>query len=109
LTIAMNKEGYLNAVFNDAGKWLFSPKDSDGQRRINSTPNTFAIIAGSHAVADFAGRSVASTAIYTPGFAAPEQFTSAKQGPWTDIYGLSATLYNAIVGKKPPSAFDRML
>jgi len=57
----------------------------------------------------FAGRTVASTAIFTPGFAAPEQFASAKQGPWTDIYGLSATLYNAIVGQKPPSAFDRTL
>ncbi|HEX9521556.1 MAG TPA: peptidoglycan-binding protein, partial [Reyranella sp.] len=35
--------------------------------------------------------------------------TSAKQGPWTDIYGLSATLYHAITGQTPPSAFDRML
>jgi peptidoglycan hydrolase-like protein with peptidoglycan-binding domain len=35
--------------------------------------------------------------------------TSAKQGPWTDIYGLSATLYHAITGAAPPSAFDRML
>ncbi|MCL2648434.1 MAG: hypothetical protein FWD61_15735 [Phycisphaerales bacterium] len=43
---AMNTEGYFNAVFNDAGKWLFSPKDPDGQHRINSTPNTFAVIAG---------------------------------------------------------------
>jgi len=31
--------------------------------------------------------------------------TSAKQGPWTDIYGLSATLYHAIAGQTPPSAF----
>ena len=49
------------------------------------------------------------TAIFTPGYAAAEQFTSAKQGPWTDIYGLSATLYHAITGQTPPSAFDRML
>ena len=35
--------------------------------------------------------------------------TSAKQGPYTDIYGLSATLYHAITGHTPPSAFDRML
>ena len=35
--------------------------------------------------------------------------TSAKQGPWTDIYSLSATLYHAITGAAPPSAFDRML
>ena len=55
------------------------------------------------------GRTMAMTAIFTPGYAAPEQFTSAKQGPWTDIYGVSATLYHAITGRSPPSAFDRML
>ena len=59
--------------------------------------------------AAMAGRSTALTAIFTPGYAAAEQMTSAKQGPWTDIYGLSATLYHAIAGKTPPSAFDRML
>ena len=59
--------------------------------------------------AAMAGRSTALTAIFTPGYAAAEQMTSAKQGPWTDIYGLSATLYHAIVGKTPPGAFDRML
>ena len=59
--------------------------------------------------AAMAGRSTALTAIFTPGYAAAEQMTSARQGPWTDIYGLSATLYHAIVGRTPPSAFDRML
>jgi serine/threonine protein kinase len=59
--------------------------------------------------AGFAERSVVSTAIFTPGFAAPEQFTSAQQGPWTDIYGLSATLYNAILRQKPPNAFERLV
>jgi serine/threonine protein kinase len=59
--------------------------------------------------AAMAGRSTALTAIFTPGYAAAEQMTSAKQGPWTDIYGLAATLYHAITGQTPPSAFDRML
>jgi hypothetical protein len=59
--------------------------------------------------AAIAGRSQAMTAIFTPGYAAAEQMTSAKQGPWTDIYGLSATLYHAITDTTPPSAFDRML
>jgi len=59
--------------------------------------------------AAMAGRSTALTAVFTPGYAAAEQMTSAKQGPWTDIYSLSATLYHAITGKAPPSAFDRML
>src|SRR4029077_16348205 len=72
--------------------------------------------AGTHALFDFgasraaiAGRSTALTAIFTPGYAAAEQMTSAKQGPWTDIYGLSATLYHPTPAPPPPSAFDRML
>jgi serine/threonine protein kinase len=56
-----------------------------------------------------AEHSMAMTAVFTPGYAAAEQFTTAKQGPYTDIYGLSATLYHAITGQIPPSAFDRML
>jgi serine/threonine protein kinase/peptidoglycan hydrolase-like protein with peptidoglycan-binding domain len=56
-----------------------------------------------------ATRTGAMTAIFTPGYAAVEQFTSARQGPWTDIYGLSATIYQAITGTVPPSSFDRML
>src|SRR5205807_4566603 len=55
------------------------------------------------------GRTTALTAIFTPGYAAAEQMTSARQGPWTDIYGVSATLYHAITGSAPPSSFDRML
>lgn len=55
------------------------------------------------------GRTAAMTAIFTPGYAAAEQMTSAKQGPWTDIYGLAATIYHAITAKTPPNAFDRML
>ena len=55
-----------------------------------------------------AGRTSQMTAIFTPGYAAKEQFTSGKQGPWTDIYGLSATVYHAITGRKPPSALERM-
>ena len=59
--------------------------------------------------AAMADRTAAMTAIFTPGYAAAEQMTSARQGPWTDIYGLSATLYHAIVGHPPPNAFERML
>jgi serine/threonine protein kinase/peptidoglycan hydrolase-like protein with peptidoglycan-binding domain len=55
------------------------------------------------------GRSTALTAIFTPGYAAVEQFTASRQGPWTDIYGLAATLHHAIIGRPPPSAVDRML
>src|SRR5882757_4719566 len=39
--------------------------------------------------AAMAGRSTTMTAIFTPGYAAVEQYTSAKLGPWTDVYGLA--------------------
>ena len=29
-------------------------------------------------------------------------------GPWTDVYGLAATMYYALTGRIPPSALDRM-
>jgi len=56
------------------------------------------------------GRSTSMTAVFTPGYAAVEQFVpSSKLGPWTDIYGLSATFYQATTGRIPPSAFERIL
>jgi len=59
--------------------------------------------------AALAGRSTTFTAIFTPGYAALEQFASTKLGPSTDIYGLAATLYHAIAGRAPPSAIERMI
>jgi serine/threonine protein kinase len=59
--------------------------------------------------AAMADRTAALTAIFTPRYAAVEQLTSDKQGPWTDIYGLSATLYHAITGRPPPSSLERAL
>ena len=59
--------------------------------------------------ASIAGRTSAMTAVFTPRYAAAEQLTSDEQGPWTDIYGLSVTLYSAIVGRTPPTAVERML
>lgn len=59
--------------------------------------------------AAIADRSQVMTAIFTPGFAAPEQASIGKQGPWTDIYGLAATLYACACGKPPQSALDRLL
>jgi len=49
------------------------------------------------------------TSVFTPGYAPFEQYTSSgKQGPWTDIYALAATLYHGVVGRIPPQATDRI-
>ncbi|MBQ2827619.1 MAG: protein kinase, partial [Clostridia bacterium] len=43
------------------------------------------------------------------GFAPYEQYsTKGKQGPWTDIYALGATLYYALTGEKLDNAMDRL-
>ena len=59
--------------------------------------------------AALAGRTTTFTAIFTPGYAAVEQFASNKLRPSADIYGLAATLYHAIAGNAPPSAIERVL
>lgn len=50
------------------------------------------------------------TSLATAGYAPFEQYsTRGKQGAWSDIYGLAATIYRAISGIKPQDAPDRML
>jgi serine/threonine protein kinase len=50
------------------------------------------------------------TSLATVGYAPLEQFSSSgMQGPSTDIYGLSATLYKALTGSRPQDALDRVL
>ena len=52
----------------------------------------------------------AMTSVYTPGYAPAEQYAAdGEQGPWTDIYALAATLYEAITGWPPPDATTRLL
>jgi hypothetical protein len=54
-------------------------------------------------------QTVTITQMLSAGYSPFEQYTSrAKQGSYTDIYALGATMYKCITGKKPDDASDRM-
>ena len=44
-----------------------------------------------------------------PGFTAPEQYSSTEwHGTWTDVYGISATLYRVLTGCAPTESISRL-
>lgn len=43
------------------------------------------------------------------GYGPIEQYQERGQGPWTDVYALSATIYFCLTGRKPPQALDRTM
>lgn len=50
------------------------------------------------------------TGIFTPGYGPIEQYAGVeRQGPWTDIYALGATLFWLVTGKKPIEASARLV
>lgn len=52
----------------------------------------------------------ATEAIVKKGFAPIEQYQNwGNLGPWTDVYGLCATIYFCLTEKKMPDAMDRVL
>lgn len=60
------------------------------------------------AYTEFGGKSL--SIVLKLGYAPPEQYqTHGIQGPWTDIYALSATIYSCITGHRPPDAVERVM
>ena len=57
-----------------------------------------------------AGERVESLSVMlSEGYAPLEQYQkNSPQGPWTDIYGVAATLYRMLKGRAPPPALDRL-
>lgn len=76
--------------------------------RQNSTPVLLDFGSARHALG---AAEQTLTLLVSPGFAPVEQYSRDKnaQGPWTDIYGLAATLYRAVSGISPVDAMQRSI
>jgi serine/threonine protein kinase len=47
--------------------------------------------------------------MYTPGFAAPEQYREPDRlGPWTDVYGIGASMFACLAAFAPQAADARL-
>ena len=104
------------AVMAPIMKALHTVHDQGLIHRDISPDNIFLTASGERKLLDFgaarhaAGQAANLTVILKPGYAPPEQYSlEGKQGPWTDVYALCATVYCALTGKPPPDATGRFM
>ncbi|MCD8334897.1 MAG: serine/threonine protein kinase, partial [Clostridiales bacterium] len=78
------------------------------------SPDNLMLEQGSVRLLDFgcareATRNETMTIALKRGYAPIEQYQQKGQGPWTDVYALSATIYYCLTGRVPPQSLDRIL
>jgi serine/threonine protein kinase len=55
------------------------------------------------------GHSRSLSVVVKPGYAPEEQYrTKGRQGAWTDVYSVAASMYRCVTGVVPPDALDRL-
>lgn len=109
------EEDQLRAVFAPLLDGLETVHDAGYLHRDIKPGNIYLRGDGTPVLIDFGAaraamteRSKTLTSVVTAGYAPFEQyFVKGKQGPWTDIYAMAATMYRTIAGRKPPEAPER--
>lgn len=77
-------------------------RDISPDNLILGTDNQFHLIDFGSANLESMTEQESKTVILKHGFAPPEQyFPNGKLGPWTDVYGMCATIYYALTGMTP--------
>lgn len=109
-------EGQALAVMQDVSNALMLVHSAKILHRDISPDNIMLCDDGSVKLLDFgaarqvmAERSQSLSIILKQGFAPLEQYQKrGKQGPWTDIYALGATIYNALTGQLLDDPMSRL-
>ena len=118
--IRIDSEAELLAILQPVLSGLSVMHAADCYHRDISSDNILLLDSGAPVLLDFgAARNSlvdagdASTIILKPGFAPIEQYagdqTAAPEGPWTDIYALSAVAFQLITGDMPTASVARIM
>lgn len=109
-------EDQIRAIFIPILNSLRTVHAKDYLHRDIKPANIYLRKAGSPVLLDFGaarnalgGQTRTITGMVTPGYAPFEQYhTRVRQGPWTDLYAIGATIYRCITGSTPIDSTERV-